>query len=132
MTRQEQIFTALERIGCKPKYDDKNALFIIFQMKYLHIIIDNEDEDSFVSVIYPQFIEFEEGQETLFLAACNKLTRDSKLAKVYVDHNQISASCEFFYYDTKSLEFCLRKCLRILSVMRTTFSNTLNELDESE
>ena len=47
-----------------------------------------------------------EGEETLTLAVCNKVSRDIKLAKVFIDHTLegVSASCEFFYTDMESLK----------------------------
>lgn len=134
MTKKEQVFAVLERIGYKPKYDEDNDIFIIYQMKHIYFLASDDDEDPFVSILYPQFAEFEEGQETLFLAACNKLTRETKLAKVFVDQtfSHITASCEFFYANDEALECCIKKGLRILGVMRTAFNKTIKELDDLE
>lgn len=134
MTKKEQIFAVLERIGYKPKYDDDNDLFIIYQMKHIFFNTSDEDEDPFVNIIYPQFMELEEGQETLFLVACHKMTRETKLVKVFVDHtfNHITASCEFYYANEEALEYNIKKSLRILGVMRTAFNNTLKELNDAE
>ena len=47
-----------------------------------------------------------EGEETLTLAVCNKVSRDLKLAKVFIDQTleSVSTSCEFFYTDMESLQ----------------------------
>lgn len=134
MTKKEQVFAVLERMGYKPKYDDDNDIFIVYQMKHIYFLAKDEDEDPFVSILYPQFAVFGDGQETLFLAACNKVTRDTKLAKVFVDQtfSHITASCEFFYANDEALEFCIKKSLRILGMIRTTYMKTLKELDDSE
>lgn len=134
MTKKEQIFAVLERIGYKPKYDHDNDIFIIYQMKHIYFLTSEEDEDPFVGILYPQFFEMEDGQELLYLVACNKMTRDSKFAKVFVDqtHRRVSAACEFFYANDESLECCIRGSIRILSVMRTAFIKALQDLDDSE
>ena len=60
----------------------------------------------------PQLHEIDEGQETLVLAVCNKMTRELKLAKVYIDQTfkNATATCEFFYVNEESLEQNLANC----------------------
>lgn len=130
MTKKEQIFAVLERNGYKPKYDDDGDLFVIYQMKHIYFPTNDEDEDPFVSILFPQFADFAEGQETLYLAACNKMTRDTKFVKVYIDHTfeNITASCEFYYANEESLEDGIKRAFHILGVIRTLFRNCIKEL----
>ena len=64
-----------------------------------------------------------EGEETLTLAVCNKVSRDVKLAKVFIDHTlvSVSASCEFFYTDMESLKNNVEHVLGILGMVRSTY-----------
>ena len=64
-----------------------------------------------------------EGEETLTLAVCNKVSRDLKLAKVFVDQilEGVSASCEFFYTDMESLKNNVEHVLGILGMVRSTY-----------
>ena len=64
-----------------------------------------------------------EGEETLTLAVCNKVSRDLKLAKVFVDQTLegVSASCEFFYTDMESLKNNVEHVLGILGMVRSTY-----------
>ena len=64
-----------------------------------------------------------EGEETLTLAVCNKVSRDIKLAKVVIDHTLegVSASCEFFYTDMESLKNNVEHVLGILGMVRSTY-----------
>ena len=73
-----------------------------------------------------------DGQETMVLAVCNKLTRELKLAKVYVDQTfkNVTATCEFFYANNEALEQNLRNSLQMLGVVRTVFRKDLAELSE--
>lgn len=89
-----------------------------------------DEEENYVPVIYPQFAEIAEGEDTLFLAVCNKLTRDVKFVKVYVDQTfkNVSASCEFFYTDEESLQECMERSLHVLGVIRSVFRQAKKEL----
>ena len=61
--------------------------------------------------------------ETLTLAVCNKVSRDLKLAKVFIDQTleSVSASCEFFYTDMESLKNNVEHVLGILGMVRSTY-----------
>lgn len=132
MTKKEQITTVLERIGYKPMCDEDGDILIRYQLKHFYFFVNEEDEDHFIQIIHPQFAEIEEGEETIHLAACNKVTRETKMAKVFVDQTfkNITASCEFFYTDEDALEMNIAKALRILGVIRTSYRNVVRELSE--
>lgn len=129
MTKKELVAKAIEKLGYKPQTDEDGYLFVRYQMKYLYVIARDEEEN-YVSVIYPQFAEIAEGEDTLFLAVCNKLTRDVKFVKVYVDQTfkNVSASCEFFYTDEESLQECMERSLHVLGVIRSVFRQAKKEL----
>ena len=65
------------------------------------------------------------------LAACNKITREIRLAKVYIDQTlkNVSASCEFYYNGEESLKTCLDKAIEILGMIRSTFIKTMRSFD---
>lgn len=75
--------------------------------------------------------EIDEGEETKVLAACNKITREIKLAKVYIDQTlkNVTASCEFYYNGEESLKTCLDKAIEILGMIRLTFIKTMRSFD---
>ena len=60
---------------------------------------------------------------TLTLFVCYKVSRDVKLAKVFIDHTleSVSASCEFFYTDMESLKNNVEHVLGILGMVRSTY-----------
>lgn len=132
MTKKEQIINVLERMGYKPKIDKEGDIMLRYQLKTLFFLVNDDDEENFVSVILPQFAEIDDGEETLYLAACNKVTRGTRMVKVYVDQTfkNITASCEFYYANDESLEFNLQKSLSILSIIRTLYRNCIKELSE--
>ena len=74
--------------------------------------------------------DVEVGEEHIALAVCNKLTRDLKMAKVYVDHTfkNVSVNCEFYYTDEESLKLNIENSLKILGVIRTLYKKAQDEL----
>lgn len=132
MTKKELIMNTLEKnMGYSPELDSDGDIRFLYQMKTIYIMTNDNDEQ-YVSVLLPQFYEFEEGQETLMLAVCNRMTHEMKMAKVYIDQTfkNITASCEFYYANEEALEYTLRKALEIFSVIRSAFILKLEELSE--
>lgn len=129
MNKKEMIISILEKKGYKPETDNDGDVFIRYQMKTIFVIVGNAD-DNYVAVLFPQFHEIAEGEEPIILATCNMMTRDLKLVKVYVDQTfqNVSASCEFYYSDEKSLEECIGHSLELLGVVRSEFRKNKTEL----
>lgn len=131
MNKKELIIQILEKLGFKPEVDEDGDIKVRYQMKSIYVFVGDE-EDSYVAVLLPQFHEIEDGEETLVLATCNKMTRELKLAKVFVDHTfkNVSASCEFYYANEESLGHSLDKSLQMLGIVRSQFRKNKTELSE--
>jgi hypothetical protein len=131
MNKKELILKTLEKMGYNPQLDGDGDIMLHYQMKAIYMLTGDEDEP-YISMILPQFHEIEEGKETLVLAVCNKMTRELKLVKVYIDQTfkNVTATCEFFYANEESLEQNLRNSLQMLGVVRTVFRNDMAELSE--
>ena len=130
MTKKELIMSTLEeKMGYCPEIDEDGDIKVAYQLKTIYVII-SEDDEPYVSVMLPQFHEIEDGKETLALAVCNKMSRELKFAKVYIDQTfkHVTATCEFFYSGKKSLMQNLEKALELLGVVRTVFRNDMEEL----
>ena len=129
MNKKELILKTLEKMGYSPEVDNDGDIMLHYQMKTIYVMTGDE-EDPYISMMLPQFHEVEEGQETLVLAVCNKMTRELKLAKVYIDQTfkNVTATCEFYYANEESLEQNLRNSLQMLGVVRTVFRNDMAEL----
>ena len=76
--------------------------------------------------------DIDEGEETLVLATCNKMTRELKLCKVYVDPSfkHASSSFEFYYANDEALELNLRQSLNILGKVKTLFRQNMEMLGQ--
>lgn len=122
MTKQKMILEAVESFGYKPQVDDDGDIYVRFQMKSIFFLTGLEEEP-FVSAILPRFSDVSEGEETLTLAVCNKVSREVKFAKVYIDQTlkSVSASCEFFYTDMDSLKSNIGHALDILGMVRCAY-----------
>lgn len=129
--KKEMILQVLEKMGHKPEIDNDGDIQLRYQMKTIFVLIGDEDEQ-YISVMLPQFHEIADGEETLVLAVCNKMTRELKLAKIYVDQTfkNVSATCEFFYSNEEALEQCLAHALELLGVVRSVFRKNKTELSE--
>lgn len=131
MKKKEMILSALEKMGYSPEVDEEGDILFCYQMKTIYVLIGDEEE-SYISVMFPQFYEIEEGEETLILAICNKMTRDLKMVKVYIDQTfkNVTASCEFFYANEEGLEQNIHYSLRMLGLVRSIFTKNIEELSE--
>ena len=131
MNKKELILQILEKMGYKPEIDNDGDIMFRYQMKSIFVMTGDEDE-KYVSVMLPQFHEIVDGEETLVLAVCNKMTRELKLAKVYVDQTfkSVTATREFYYANEESLEQNLRNSLQMLGVVRTVFRSDMAELSD--
>ena len=131
MTKKELMLSVLERMGYPPKIDDDGDIMVCYQLKTIYVLTGDEEE-TYISMMLPQFYEIEEGKETVVLAVCNKMTRELKFAKVYVDQTfkNVTATCEFFYANNEALEQNLRNSLQMLGVVRTVYRKDLAELSE--
>lgn len=128
MTKKEMIMAAIEKLGYEPTVDNDGDICVRYQMKSIYFMI-SQDEEQYVSAILPQFSDVNEGEETLALAICNKVSRDIKLAKVYIDQTlkSVSANCEFFYTDMESLQNNVEHALSILGMVRSAYSKARAE-----
>ena len=132
MTKKELIMSTLkEKMGYCPEIDEDGDIKVAYQLKAIYVMTTDDDEP-YVSVMLPQFHDVEDGKETVALAVCNKMTRELKFAKVYIDQSfmHVTATCEFYYSSKKSLEQNLSKAFELLGVIRTVFRNDMEELLE--
>lgn len=133
MTKQEMIIAAIEAIGYKPQVDDNGNVIIYYQMKAIYFVVGQEDE-RYLAVVLPEFSEVEEDDEMVALVACNKLTREYKLAKVYIEETfkHVSANCDFFYADMDSLVCNIENALEVLGIIRSKYNKIMIGMKEHD
>lgn len=128
MDKRSMVISVLEDMGYQPRVDSDGDVLFRFQMKHLYVLATQQEENPFLVIMLPQFYEMSEGEEIKVLTLCNKLTREVRLAKIYIDTNltEVTASCEFFY----SLRMQLEHSLVILGRVRSVFRQALVEFEE--
>ncbi len=119
----------VKELGYKPIIDNDGDVFFRVQLKGFYILGTRNDND-LISVHFPQFWDIEEGEDVKYLAACNKLTRELKLVKTFIDDSlkSVSASCEFYCTNMESMRNNIEHSIKILCIIRSIFRRTLNEL----
>ncbi len=129
MTQKEMIVAAIEELGYKSNVDDDGDICVRYQMKNIYFVT-GRDEERYISAILPQFSEVNEGEETLTLAVCSKMSREIRVAKGYIDQplKNVTASYEFFYTDMESLKNNVEHVLNILGMVRSAYNKSKAEL----
>lgn len=130
MSKKEHVMEVLQGMGYSPRYDDEGDIMLVFQMKHIFFLLNEEDEDNFLTLRHPQFVDLEDEDVSMALAICNKMTRELKGAKVYVDrtYRSVNANVEIFYANDEALEYSIRKSLRTLAVIRSLYHENQREL----
>jgi len=130
MSKKENVVSVLQGMGYTPQYDDDGDVYILYQMKHVFFLLSEDDDDNYISIMLPQFVDLEEGEESLALAVCNKMTRELKLAKIYVDNTfkSVSGTCEVFYANNEALEYSIKKSLRMIGLIRSQYYKYQKEL----
>lgn len=134
MNKKELIKTTLIKMGYNPQIDNDGDIALTYQMKKLYVITSDNEDDQYVTALLPQFNELGREEVMVALVTCNKVTRELKMAKVYLDPNlqNVSASCEFFYTDEASLENALSHALRVLGVVRSVYRREKENLSDEK
>lgn len=132
MTKRDLVISTLEAMGYRPMVDKDGDVMFRYQMKTLYVLGTQQDDSTYLVVLLPQFYEIEEGDEVKVLTVCNKLTRELKQTKIYIDQTlkDVSANCEFFYCEEACLRSQLEQSLGIIAMVRSTFNQTLKDFDE--
>ncbi len=128
MEQNQMLKDALQAVGVNAQYDEDGDLYFLYQMKYIYVTQDENDQ--FVSLSFPNFMEVNEDNLTPAFITCNKITREVKLLKVFMNSNLngVSAACEFFYSDFESMKNSIQKSLLLIGVVRTLFKKTAKKL----
>ena len=132
MTEKELLAKVIADLGYHPQTDEDGVLHFMFQMKTVCVIPGDEGEHT-PALLLPHFDEVAESEVHLALAACNQLTREVKLVKVFVNntYQSVHASYEFYYSDEECLRESVERGLDVFAVIRTMYTRTKNALQEA-
>ena len=121
MSKKEHMIEILQGMGYTPVIDDEGDLMMCYQMKNLFLNVD--EDENYVCIVCSRFERINEGEEGVALATCNKVTRELRLCKAFVnsDFKFVSASCEFYYANDESLMYSLKKSLWMLGFIKREY-----------
>lgn len=131
MQKRELVVSTLNEMGLKANISSSGDVYFIYEMKPF-IIPMSEPENNYIIVLFYQFEELDKQNPLQTLTICNKMTRELRMVKVYVEEtfDSVSASCEFYYKRKCDLRENLEKALDTFSVLRTAFMMNKNSLSK--
>ena len=105
--------------------DDGEHIIIRFQMNVIHICLNEEDE-TFVSILLPNFDDVTDENYSEIVMRCHRLNEKLKQVKFYTINGVIIAASEFFYMEKEDLEFQMRVALSNLVAAKVSYRSLDN------
>ncbi len=131
MTKRDLLIKVLKDMDLEPELDKDGDVSVVYQLKNVYFVIGDEEE-KYLLVLLPQFYDVEEGEESLILLTCNKMNREMRMGKVYMDQamKSVYAATEFIYTDEESLRQNVDNALGLMAVVRRFFREEKASLEE--
>ncbi|MBQ0057226.1 MAG: hypothetical protein KBT20_06175 [Bacteroidales bacterium] len=132
MEKKTLIVETLKDLGLRPILEG-NMVTFRYQLKNIFCIIDDEPDD-YICLFYPDFYEVSATEKISALYACNKVAKDIRHVKVYVDDDIefISASSEFFFNSKESLKLGIKNGLELFGIIGTWIVQVLTEFNSDK
>lgn len=100
--------------------DDGEHIIIRYQMNVIHIC-PNEEDETFVSLLLPNFDEMTDENYSEIVMRCHKLNEKLKQIKFYTVNEVIIAASEFFYMEKDDLAFQMKLALNNLIAAKVSY-----------
>ena len=105
--------------------DDGEHIIIRFQMNVIHIC-PNEEDETFVSILLPNFDDVTDENYSEIVMRCHRLNEKLKQVKFYTINDVIIAASEFFYMEKEDLAFQMRLALNNLIAAKVSYRSLNN------
>lgn len=105
--------------------DNGNNILIRYQMNNIHICPDKED-DTFVSILLPNFDKVDEENFSEVVMRCHRLNEKAKQIKFYTANEVLIAASEFYYMGKEDLGFQIKQALSNLIEAKLIYCNYEN------
>ena len=105
--------------------DDGEHIIIRYQMNVIHIC-PNEEDETFVSILLPNFDDVTDENYSEIMMRCHRLNEKLKQVKFYTINDVIIAASEFFYMEKEDLAFQMRLALSNLIAAKVSYRNLDN------
>lgn len=124
---QQMYLSYLAQDGYKAEIDDDGDIKIEHDNYYDYIYV-NEDDLEFFRLVRPKIWSIESEEERLkALRSANAATRKSKVAKIYVTKNNVSASIEIFLASPSDFKGVFKRSLGALNNGYNNFRKGMKE-----
>jgi len=122
-----KIQGVLTEEGFRPDIDEDGDLIFKYEGNVFFIELD-EDDDSFVKLVLPNFWEIEsEAEREAACKAALDATAQIKVAKVFPIENQMFSSAELFLPSEESLVPVLSRLLEVVNGAAGLFAETMRD-----
>jgi hypothetical protein len=102
---------------------------VVFKMEGgSYVLFAHEDDREYFSILFPNFwpIESEQERSSAYVAACHA-TATTKVAKVYVVRDNVSASVELIFGDPEQFKPVFRRAMAMLRGSVGVFAEKMRE-----
>ena len=101
--------------------DDGEYIIIRYQMNIIHIC-PNEEDETFVSILLPNFDDVTDENYSEIVMRCHRLNEKLKQVKFYI----ISAASEFYYMEKEDLAFQMKLSFSNLVAAKVSYRSLDN------
>lgn len=105
--------------------DDGEHIIIRYQMNVIHIC-PNEEDETFVSILLPNFDDVTDENYSEIVMRCHRLNEKLKQIKFYTINDVIIAASEFFFMEKEDLAFQMRLALNNLIAAKVSYRSLDN------
>lgn len=135
----KKIIKTLKKMGYVPKLDEDQDVGFYYQLKWVFVLVNTDDEGEVVSICVSMARIYEldnetKGARTGVLIVSNDLSQEKRLTKVTVDleHGCVNAHSQFLYSSEKALEQYFERLLDSdeLGDVTSTFARRMKNLSE--
>ena len=119
----------LRQEGYEGKIDEDGDVLFKFEGGTYFVLIEEEDE-MFFQIMFPSFWPIESEEEGAWVEKAAQLaTRSTKVAKVYPQRDNVTASVELLCVPPEAFKAVFRRALRCIQAGVTKFRAEMSELD---
>lgn len=105
--------------------DDGEYIIIRYQMNIIHIC-PNEEDETFVSILLPNFDDVTDENYSEIVMRCHRLNEKLKQVKFYTINDVIIAASEFFYMEKEDLAFQMKLSFSNLVAAKVSYRSLDN------
>ena len=119
------VFNYLQQQGLMPKFDEKNNIDFMYQMRHF-LLFNNDDDEAYIHLTMPCIYDVTEDNRLAVLEAANEVNMNVKVVKLIVADEDVWCSTEIMMDSTPELNDLIPRLLNILLGAQNEFYETIN------